>query len=291
MTAELRSINSGPIRRALDRLDRRVTEVDEASQSATAPNPNNALGIVAVGAMTFGDGALLTTGGAMTTAIVITTKVGRRYRLQVGVRAMSANINATPRFALYDGGALVSDRYYLIFANSGYNHMETEWVVNGDGASHSYQVLWFEAQAGQVFGWSGGSYWYIEDAGPNSSPALPVAPSPPAWTPLAFTNGWTNYGGPWVLGGYRKIGDEVAVRGLVRQPTAVAGQQQLALLPAGFRPPADLMFMTYGNNVGATSGGARCDVTAAGSVIYWAPGGTTVVDYCTLNNIRFSTSA
>lgn len=82
---------------------------------------------------------------------------------------------------------------------------------------------------------------------------------PPAWIALpAYQNGWINYGAPYQVGQYRKRGDIVEVRGLIKSGTigAVA-----FTMPAGFRPPADLL-------VPSNSAGAYCaiTITAAGTV-------------------------
>ncbi|MEP7115110.1 MAG: hypothetical protein ABI862_17735, partial [Ilumatobacteraceae bacterium] len=62
------------------------------------------------------------------------------------------------------------------------------------------------------------------------------APIPTAWTAPALLNGWVNFGGAGnqVLQ-YRKNGDNVEIRGVVKSGTIAS---PLFLLPVGFRPPA-----------------------------------------------------
>lgn len=67
-----------------------------------------------------------------------------------------------------------------------------------------------------------------------------AAPTP--WTALSYTNSWANIGGGQEPGAYRKVGDEVQLRGLI-------GGGSLAVaaftLPVGFRPTSSgLRFVT-----------------------------------------------
>lgn len=72
-----------------------------------------------------------------------------------------------------------------------------------------------------------------------------------------FTVGWENYGGTYAPAAYRKIGDRVFLRGLVRSgPTG-----SIFTLPAGFRPPYDALFPAIVNavteEIDATGDGAK----------------------------------
>lgn len=81
---------------------------------------------------------------------------------------------------------------------------------------------------------------------------------PTAWTAVTFTGTWVNYGAPYQVCQYRKTGDVVEVRGLIKSGTT--GTSAFTL-PAGFRPPADYVLPT--NAAGAY---ASLTVTAAGTV-------------------------
>lgn len=59
-----------------------------------------------------------------------------------------------------------------------------------------------------------------------------------AWTAPTLQNSWANYGAPYQLAQYRKVGDEVQMRGLVRLGTVGS---VICTLPVGFRPPAALL--------------------------------------------------
>src|SRR5436190_3119179 len=51
--------------------------------------------------------------------------------------------------------------------------------------------------------------------------ALPPANTPTAWTGVTFQNGWQNFGGGWPSAQYRKVGDQVYLRGLISHPAAI----------------------------------------------------------------------
>lgn len=60
------------------------------------------------------------------------------------------------------------------------------------------------------------------------------------WTGLSFFSGWTNVGGAYTGGGYKKIGDMVFLRGLVARASGVL--LTIATLPPGYRPTAKQIF-------------------------------------------------
>lgn len=66
-----------------------------------------------------------------------------------------------------------------------------------------------------------------------------------AWTAPTLLNSWVNFGGTQQVAQYRKIGDIVYLRGLIRFGTI---NLPAFTLPAGFRPPADLVFPSQDNN-------------------------------------------
>lgn len=85
-----------------------------------------------------------------------------------------------------------------------------------------------------------------------------TARTPGAWTALTLTNGWQSYGSGYQVAQYRKVGDMVQVRGLVKN-TGISPPSTLAVLPTGHRPPANLQFAQEGSGahafVEASSGG------------------------------------
>lgn len=77
-----------------------------------------------------------------------------------------------------------------------------------------------------------------------------------------FTNLWENYGGSWPTVAYRKIGNRVFLRGLIRTPSgAMAIPASPFTLPEGFRPIRDTMctavFEKSQRNIDATGDGSK----------------------------------
>lgn len=70
----------------------------------------------------------------------------------------------------------------------------------------------------------------------------------------AFVNLWENFGGVWAGAAYRRIGNIVHLRGLVRGPGNLGGA--MFYLPVGFRPTTDLLLVStiaqLGKNFDAT---------------------------------------
>lgn len=108
--------------------------------------------------------------------------------------------------------------------------------------------------------------------------ALGRASSVP-WISPPGLNGWNNYGAPWQTCQYRKVGDIVQIRGLV-----AGGTIGLAVfnLPAGFRPPGQLLWATDTN----PNAHGRLEVETGGNVIARTGSNT----YFSIN-CQFSTTA
>jgi hypothetical protein len=93
-----------------------------------------------------------------------------------------------------------------------------------------------------------------------------------SWITLGLTSPWANFGGTWVGAGYRKVGDQVDLRGLV---AGGASGSTIATLPVGHRPPGDLV-MSTACDVGGGNVFARIDVRTNGDVIAFFPAGTAL---------------
>lgn len=108
------------------------------------------------------------------------------------------------------------------------------------------------------------------------------------WTQLSFAANWTNYGGTWEEGEYRKINDVVQLRGLVKHTAGGGPATNIGLLPVGYRPPKSLIFVCEGYTSGLGYRGYRVDVYNDGWVFCSAPGATGQMDYLSLCQIGFS---
>jgi hypothetical protein len=67
---------------------------------------------------------------------------------------------------------------------------------------------------------------------------------PTAWTAVTFAGAWVNFGAPYSDCQYRKVGDTVQLRGMMKSGTMVT---TAFTLPAGFRPPTSLFMATVSN--------------------------------------------
>lgn len=105
-----------------------------------------------------------------------------------------------------------------------------------------------------------------------------------SWTVLTLSNAWASFGSGFEVPSYRKIGDEVEVRGLMKHATTTT-IGVFATLPVGFRPPLTRQFP------GVDSGGIadlRVANTGALSIQSYLTGNGASVS---LDVIRFSVTA
>lgn len=123
-------------------------------------------------------------------------------------------------------------------------------------------------------------FWVDTDA------VLPVVP----WTPMVLINGWTNFG-TFFDAAYRKVGDIVEVRGVVKNTVSLTagGSSDVSVLPVGFRPPRWSM-LSSSIQIATTYLVIRVDVVADGTIRLY-PSATGVPNYASLDSIRFSVTA
>lgn len=77
----------------------------------------------------------------------------------------------------------------------------------------------------------------------------------------AFENSWENYSTGWVSASFRKHGNRVTVRGLVKQDPAVVGSV-IFTLPEGYRPIKEHLFAS----VSGSTDQCRVRVSSAGEI-------------------------
>jgi hypothetical protein len=223
-----------------------VAQVEPSSQAPpTTVASGNALGIVAVGSFS-ATGAPTNLPAAtltqITNALPFTRQVGRRYRVVIRTRAMYSTAAVYMSLYLRDGttNLLAASTIVWVPASAqAYDAMTYDWLLDGDGVARSYNVA-VQPGGTAVSLWAETASWfYIEDVGPNQTPALPVPATPPAWTPMgSLQNGWV-YQGSGSQCMYRKIGDMVSVRGCIKNPTAMTlpSSSTFFTMPVGFRIP------------------------------------------------------
>ena len=161
-------------------------DTDEAGAGfGLVANPNNALGIVAMGVVVAAVPTNVTnTGFQVTNNITFTPLVGRRYRIVISLRALVTGAAGYLQVFFRNGTTnLNADAVlpYIPVAEPLYNSLYFDWIVDGDGVAKSYNVN-LVAQVGKTISvYGGSSFFYLEDVGPISTPALPV----PALMPWA----------------------------------------------------------------------------------------------------------
>ncbi len=95
-----------------------------------------------------------------------------------------------------------------------------------------------------------------------------------AWIAVSFSNSWVDYGSGYQVAQYRKNGDVVELRGLIKNGTL--GSSAFTL-PVGFRPPATIEF-------GTSLSVSYIDINTTGTFV--PTGGSNA--QCNLDGIAFS---
>lgn len=91
----------------------------------------------------------------------------------------------------------------------------------------------FDFAIGAMFFWNG-SAW------------IPITPGGP-WTAVTYTAGWVDLGGGFRGAQYRKVGDEVQLRGLCKRTSGSA--TTMFTLPVGYRPTVSELFAQLSNDL------------------------------------------
>ena len=114
----------------------------------------------------------------------------------------------------------------------------------------------------------------------QSAIAEVVADSSPPWLALTLTSPWAHYGAPYGPVWYRKVNDEVQLRGLVS--TGVVGTV-IATMPVGYRPQYEPIF-----TVSAGAGVGEIRVNTAGQVVYQVLLAGSYSGWLSLSQVRYS---
>ena len=240
---------------------------------------NTAWGIVAMGAWKSGmvnpATVPVTPPLLLTDPLNVMFLAGRRYRIVLQLRAINGAAGAYHLVLRpNDGGATKAaewgDWYATVPTVGGtYNNISSQWTVDGDGLAHSITIEANTSGANVTAHFNQNCRFFVEDIGPISG-AAPIPNPTPLWTTLTLGANWERYDLLTPAPAYRKIGDEVQVRGYLK---AQAGAQNpVCTLPVGFRPPYDLEFsVNIWNNNEATLILGYIVMQSAGTVIISAP--------------------
>lgn len=102
------------------------------------------------------------------------------------------------------------------------------------------------------------------------------------WIAPTLLNSWVNYGSGLANAGYRKIGNLVRLRGIVKDGT---GAVAIFTLPSGYRPTVQVISAAVAFD-GAVHVAGRVDVETDGDVILYNPAGGAG-DWVSLDNVSF----
>jgi hypothetical protein len=246
---------------------------------------NYAQGVTNLGVFNISNGQAMATSGNILFATVnnFYYTSGRRYRLFVELNAGVANATLGNGYlTLYVDGTAQAGGLWLTYPPGVHQHFSFEFFMEKYGMSaglHNIQLYFTHASGGQITLHTDNGTVEMRDVGP-SNPMNPLTQTTPApWYQLAFSTGWSNYGAPFNKGSYRRLGDEVFLRGLVQQGAGAGGT--VCLLPTGYRPA--------GQNIQAllsSAGMVRYDIQTDG---YFTTQATiSAGNWICLDNIHFS---
>jgi len=233
----------------------------------------------------------------LTPVLNFTTIVGRRYRLTFLARATQpASAPVASNLGLFDGATDTGALSWWAYMPAPYAGFTATMLLDGDGLAHAYTVRMGQNAAQAVTVWvdSPVSSFFIEDMGPVTGSSLIPQVAITPWTAPTLLNGWVNVAATtWAPAAYRKVGDEVQLRGLISRPTAVGvGAASIMFnLPSGFRPPVGLI--VTGDVAAANYGGlsARIEILPSGDVqVVCDSASQNVHVYTSISNISFSVS-
>jgi hypothetical protein len=122
----------------------------------------------------------------------------------------------------------------------------------------------------------------FEQDGSVASPQVTPSPTPNngvidgTWIAPTLTNSWVDYGAPWTTAGYRRDGNRVTLKGLIKNGTVGSS---VFTLPVGYRPGADMHVPAHSSSTttGAASAGTAHThpVTDKGGLNVYANGQVT----------------
>lgn len=148
-------------------------------------------------------------------------------------------------------------------------------IIDLDGSSGTPQI---GLSAGTIA--LNGLVTLSNDLDMNGNDILDIGTIGGAWTALSYNSGWTDLGGGYQAGKYKKVGDLVIVRGFVVRYSG--SSDQIATLPIGYRPSAPERWAT-------TSVGAFAAIQIGTDGAMTVIGGTPSTNV-TLSGIVFSTA-
>jgi hypothetical protein len=299
--AEARSINSGPIRRALEVLTRKVTDLEANGggsggggtatnevfigtddpiaayptielwydTNAPGPDPSEQRWLSAWGAVGWtrlpGGATTLPNGVTNIGSVTYTHVPGRRYRLKLYFPALPPLGGVSLNITLDGTDITPTTGGPWIMSGGNYDNRDAQWDLSAktDIAAGPHTIVVMASNNGAA-----ASIYrdvlYVEDLGPlTGQMAVPPAIVTP-WTAMPLASGWSNFAAGFQTAQYRKVGDIVYARGVVQ--AAAGAASTIATLPAGFRPPADLLLTTWFSTPSVNNAATRLRLSAGGTI-------------------------
>lgn len=209
---------------------------------------------------------------------------GRRYRIScdVAVYGDQANIQVNFVLRLNRTYTMQMCNYPIPLAGWGNrNYMELHYAP-ATSAAETWTVNVFRTAGAGNFACNASTdqpmQLVIEDVGPATGTAIPSQIVTP-WTAMTLNTGWSSMSS-WQPAQYRKVGDEVQLRGLITN--AGSNATIWTPIPTGFGPPVQCIYSApYATPTGPHAAG-RIDVYPT------FMNGVAPVNYLSLNGISWS---
>jgi hypothetical protein len=141
-----------------------------------------------------------------------------------------------------------------------------------------------------------GLQFSVTAVGYDPFPTPPIVPATSdvyttPWTDVVYENSWTNYDTVYHGAQYRKVGDRVELRGLVRSGTV---GNTIFTMPVGFRPQRPALGMTITKNTVGSVSAVRISYSPTGSVaissVEYTGANPAGVAWTSLEHCSFSTA-
>ena len=113
------------------------------------------------------------------------------------------------------------------------------------------------------------------------------------WTNLTYAANWASFGSTFAPVQYRKVGNDVFLRGLAARPTVAGGVgTTIGTLPVGYRPAYDIIFPTIAKDTASASiYSSYLYINTSGAIIlqaYLYGGANTRTEFVSFDNVSFA---
>lgn len=105
------------------------------------------------------------------------------------------------------------------------------------------------------------------------------------WGDFSFNSGWSNFAGGYSTGQYRRVGDMIQLKGLIKNSNPSIASGTITTLPTGFRPSTLTIFVCQ--SADAVHGSSRIDVDTNGNVNLSAHNSGGGAAFISLEGINF----